>query len=417
MAPTIKRSLHDYRNIVGQPVLNQLTQLSEHLRGKKTVHVNSTRTGGGVAEILSWMIPFMQELGIETSWEVIEGNEPFFNVTKMFHNGLQGNPVPIANEHFEAYVETNRKNAEAMRPMLEDADFVIIHDPQPAMLLNLCENRKGKWIWRCHIDASKPYRKIWKFLRPFVENYDASIFSMAAFSQSLPHPQFLVAPSIDPLSEKNVELPQGEIDAIFERFSLKRDIPIMCQVSRFDRFKDPVGVIQAYKLVKKFSPVQLILAGGTADDDPEGAEVLNEVHAAAKDDPDIHILLLPPDAHRTINALQRASTIILQKSTREGFGLTVTEGLWKGKPVIGGDVGGIRLQVANHHTGFLVSSPEGVAQRVRYLLNHKDIINVMGNKGREFVRENFLLTRHLREYLTLMVGLQQGFADRLMAAA
>ncbi len=417
MTGTFQRSLRDYEQIVGKPVLHQLEQLASHLRGKKTVHVNSTKTGGGVAEILAWMIPFMRELGIEASWEVIEGNEPFFNVTKMFHNGLQGNKVPIKQNHFDAYKDTNRSNSEKLRPILEEADFVIVHDPQPAMLREFCPNRKGRWIWRCHIDASKPDRKVWKFLRPLVEQYDASIFSMAAFSQAMPHPQFLVAPSIDPLSEKNTELPQEEIDAVFDRFALKRNVPILCQVSRFDRFKDPLGVIHAYKLVKKFSPVQLILAGGTADDDPEGAEVLNEVQAAAAEDSDIHILLLPPDAHRTINALQRASTIIIQKSTREGFGLTVTEGLWKGKPVIGGDVGGIRLQVINHHTGFLVSSPEGVAQRIRYLLNRPELIKVMGNKGREFARENFLLTRHLREYLTLMVGLQQGFDNRLMAAA
>ena len=233
----------------------------------------------------------------------------------------------------------------------------------------------------------------------------------------MPHTSFLIAPSIDPLSEKNVELSRNEVEATYEKFDLNPELPMLAQISRFDRFKDPIGVIHAYKLVKKFSPVQLVLAGGTADDDPEGLEVLRGVQDEAKDDPDIHILLLPPDAHRDINAIQRCADIIIQKSTKEGFGLTVTEGLWKGKPVIGGDVGGIRLQVMNHHTGFLVNSPEGVAQRVRYLLNHHEIMTDMGKKGREFVRENFLLTRHLREYLTLMVGLQVGFADRLMAAA
>jgi len=410
------KTLKEYENIVGAAVLNQLEQLAIHLHGKKVVHVNSTRTGGGVAEILAWMIPFMRELEIDASWEVISGTEPFFNVTKMFHNGLQGNTVDLRPINIEYYEANNQANAEKLRPILEEADFVIIHDPQPALLLKLCPNRRGKWIWRCHIDASRPYRKVWKYLRPNLENYDASIFSMAEFSQSLPHPQFLVAPSIDPLSIKNVELPEDEINAIYSRFSLDPEIPILCQVSRFDHFKDPVGVINAYRLVKRFSPVQLVLAGGTADDDPEGAEVLREVQEAASEDSDIHVLLLPPDAHRTINALQRASDIIIQKSTREGFGLTVTEGLWKAKPVIGGDVGGIRLQVVNHHTGFLVNSPEGVAQRIRYLLNHREIMKTMGLKGREFVRENFLLTRHLREYLTLMVGLQVGFSDRLLAA-
>jgi trehalose synthase len=411
------RTLKAYQEIVGSAVLSQLEQLAVHLQGKTTVHVNSARTGGGVAEILAWMIPFMRELGIDASWEVINGNGDFFNVTKMFHNGLQGNPINLQKYHIEAYEDCNRENAEKLRVKLSEADFVIVHDPQPAMLQSLCPERKGKWIWRCHIDASRPYRKVWKYLRQYLDNYDASIFSMAEFSQSLPHPQFLIAPSIDPLSDKNIELTAREIDNTYARFLLDPNVPILCQISRFDRFKDPVGVVNAYKLVKKFSPVQLVLAGGGADDDPEGAEVLEEVQEAAKADSDIHILLLPPDAHRTINALQRCSDMIIQKSTREGFGLTVTEGLWKGKPVIGGHVGGIRLQVINHHTGFLVNSPEGVAQRVRYLLNHQQIMKDMGQKGREFVRENFLLTRHLREYLTLMVGLQTGFTSRLMAAA
>jgi trehalose synthase len=411
------RSLAEYQTIVGTAVLQQLEQLASNLAGIKVVHVNSTRSGGGVAEILHWMIPFMRELGIDASWEVIEGNESFFNVTKMFHNGLQGEKVTLLRQHIEAYENTSRQNTECLRPILEAADIVVIHDPQPAMLLNLCPRRKGKWIWRCHIDASRPDRAIWKYLRPLLECYDASIFSMAQFSKSLPHPQFLVAPSIDPLSDKNVDLEKGEIDAVCGKFNLDTARPILTQVSRFDRFKDPLGVIEGYRLIRKFAPVQLVLAGGGADDDPEGKQVLDDVRQAVNGDKDIHVLLLPSDAHHTINALQRCSDIVVQKSTREGFGLTVAEGLWKSKPVIGGDVGGIRLQVINYHTGFLVNSPEGMAHRVRYLLNHKEMMNIMGTKGREFVRENFLLTRHLREYLTLMVGLRRGFASRLIAAA
>ncbi len=411
------RSLKEYSPIVGPAILNQLEQLALHLKGKKVLHVNSTKAGGGVAEILAWMVPFMRELGIEASWEIILGNESFFNVTKMFHNGLQGNPVNLLPRHTDAYEAVNIENAERLRPLLSEADFVFIHDPQPAALLKHTPSRKGRWIWRCHIDASRPHRKVWKYLRPFLENFDASIFSMSEFSQALPHPQCLIAPSIDPLSEKNMDLPKLDIESTCEKFGLDANRPILCQVSRFDRFKDPLGVIHAYKMVKKFAPVQLVMAGGGADDDPEGMEVLREVQEAAADDPDCHILLLPSDAHRTINALQRAADIIIQKSTREGFGLTVTEGLWKGKPVLGGNVGGIRLQVMNHQTGFLVNSPEGVAQRVRYLLQHREILNSMGDKGREFVRENFLLTRHLREYLTLMVGLQLGFGHRLDVTA
>ncbi len=409
------RSLKEYEAIVGPAVLNQLGQLAANLQGLKVVSVNSTRTGGGVAEILSWMVPFMQEVGIDASWEVIDGDKPFFTTTKLFHNGLQGNQVNLSPRNLSAYEKTNRINAKRLRPILEPADIVIIHDPQPAMLLHLCPNRQGKWIWRCHIDASRPNRQVWKYLRPYIESFDASIFSMAEFSRTLPHPRFLVAPSIDPLSEKNIDLPQSEIDETFDKFNLDRNRPILVQVSRFDRFKDPLGVIYGYRLLKRFSPIQLVLAGGGADDDPEGAKVLKEVKEAAKDDPDIHILLLPSDAHRTINALQRCADIVVQKSTREGFGLTVTEGLWKGKPVIGGYVGGILLQVINHHTGFLVNSPEGMAQRARYLLGHPELIKTMGKKGREFVRENFLLTRHLREYLTLMTGLRRGFSNRLIA--
>jgi len=410
------RSLQSYEQIVGPAVLNQLWQLAGNLENLKVVNVNSTRTGGGVAEILSWMIPFLREMGIDASWEVIKGDEPFFATTKMFHNGLQGNQVNLMPYNLEAYEKTSRRNAKRLRPILESADIVIIHDPQPAMLLHLCPHRQGKWIWRCHIDASRPSRQVWKYLRPFIESYDASIFSMADFSRTLPHPRFLIAPSIDPLSEKNIDLPQSEIDATYKKFNLDATRPILAQISRFDRFKDPLGVIYGYRLVKRHYPIQLVLAGGSADDDPEGTEVVKEVQEATKDDPDIHVLLLPPDAHRIINTLQRCADIIIQKSTREGFGLTVTEGLWKGKPVIGGHVGGISLQVINHHTGFLVNSPEGLAQRVRYLLSHREIMETMGNKGREFVRENFLLTRHLREYLTLMTGLRRGFSDRLIAA-
>jgi len=280
---------------------------------------------------------------------------------------------------------------------------VVVHDPQPAHLLKLCDRRKGKWIWRAHIDISRPFRPIWKALRPFVEKYDASIFSMAEFAQPLPHPQFLVPPSIDPLSEKNRDLASVEIEAVRAEYGLDPSRPLLVQISRFDRFKDPVGVVAAYRMVRKVAPVQLVLAGGGATDDPEGKAVLEEVMEAAGNDPDIHVLLLPQDSHKTVNALQRMATVIIQKSTREGFGLTVTEGMWKGKPVIGGDVGGIRLQVVNHHTGFLVNTPEGAALRIRYLLHHQDGIDRMGAIAREFVRENFLLTRHIREYLTLML--------------
>ncbi|HOI74966.1 MAG TPA: glycosyltransferase [Syntrophales bacterium] len=410
MIPT----LETYAPVVGNSVIDQLRRLGDRLKGVRVVHVNSTREGGGVAEIMHWMVPLMTELGLDASWEVIEGTNAFFGITKGIHNGLQGFPVILKKQDWEAYEEVNRRNLERLRPLLEEADIVVIHDPQPAALLGMMPNRRGKWIWRAHIDVSRPFRPVWQALRDYLPGYDASIFSLAQFAQPLPHPQFIISPSIDPLSEKNRDLMELDLDAVAREHRIDRSRPVIVQVSRFDRFKDPLGVIQAYQLVRQVLPIQLVLAGGTATDDPEGQEILEEVLAAAEGDRDIHVLLLPPDAHHTVNALQRLADIILQKSTREGFGLTVTEGLWKGKPVIGGDVGGIRLQVISHYTGYLVNSPEGAAHRIRFLLHHRDKYEEMGRTAREFVRENFLLNRHLREYLTLFLYLQRGGGNRLV---
>ncbi len=406
--------LSAYEKIVGSSAIMQLIRLGKRLGGIRVVHVNSTREGGGVAEILEWMIPLMHEVGLDASWEVIRGTEEFFEITKKIHNGLQGRPVDISHRDWKVFQEVNEKNMEILRPTLADADIVVVHDPQPSFLHRLCERRKGKWIWRGHIDISRPFRPVWKVLRTMLEPYDASIFSMCEFAQPLPHIQFLVPPSIDPLSPKNRELEASELENARSRFGLDPERPLLVQVSRFDRFKDPVGVIHAYRLVRKVLPVQLVLAGGGASDDPEGKAVLEDVVEVAGDDPDIHVLDLPPNAHVTINALQRLADIILQKSTREGFGLTVTEGMWKGKPVIGGDTGGIRLQVVNHHTGFLVNTPEGAAHRIRYLLHHRERIREIGREAREFVRENFLLTRHLREYLTLILAIRRGADVRML---
>ncbi len=406
--------LQSYAETAGEDVVDQLRQLAARVRGLNVVHVNSARMGGGVAEILPKLVAFMRELEIDARWQVMSGSPEFYQCTKSFHNALQGKAVDVPPRLIKVYERTNAENAEALRPLLKSADMVFIHDPQPAALLKHVPDRVGKWVWRCHVDARQPGRATWRYLRSFVADYDASIFSLAAFAQPLPHPQYLIPPSIDPLSDKNVELDQSEISAVRERFGLDAERPLMVQVSRYDRFKDPIGVIQAYRLAKTFVPgVQLVLAGGAASDDPEGQAVAGQVQEVAGDDADIHVLLLPPDSHRTINALQRAADIVLQKSIREGFGLTVTEGMWKGKPVIGGDTGGIRLQVVNHHTGFLVSTPEGAALRTRYLLHNRDKMREMGGKAREFVRENFLITRHLREYLTLMVALTHGGGDRL----
>lgn len=408
-------SLADYEQIIDPTSISQLRQVAEDLKGATVVHVNSTRQGGGVAEILHWMVPLMQELGLDASWEVIDGNPDFFHVTKAFHNGLQGNEVLLSRRMLDAYEDTVAANAERLRPKLEDADIVVIHDPQPALLHELCPNRRGKWIWRCHIDVSHPNRRVWNYIRSKVNGFDASIFSLPDFARRLEHPQFIVAPSIDPLSDKNVELSEREVIETLDRLGIPNDLPILTQVSRFDRFKDPIGVIKAFELLNHSVEARLVLAGGSATDDPEGTAVLEEVQAAAEGKDRLHILLLPPDAHRTINALQRASRIVIQKSLQEGFGLTVTEAMWKGKPVIGGNVGGIRLQVHNYHTGFLVDTPEGAALRIRDLLRRPERVASMGATARRFVAENFLLTRHVREYLTLMLGLRRGLANYLVA--
>ncbi|SPF50673.1 Trehalose synthase [Syntrophobacter sp. SbD1] len=386
--------------IVGPIVIDQLRRMAEQLGSQRLVHVNSTRSGGGVAELLSSIMPLWSELGIDARWEVIEGDQNFFEVTKAMHNALQGFKVTITNGMLQHYLEINRRNADRLE---FDSDFVVINDPQPAYLIQDMRSRARRWIWRCHIDASRPDRKVWRFLREAVRQYDASIFSMPSFAQNLPHPQYLVYPSIDPLSEKNRELSQEEISAVMERLGVERDKPIILQVSRFDSFKDPVGVIQAFKMVRAHTPCKLLLVGGEANDDPEGPRIFAEVQEAARGDPDIKVLLLHPESHYEVNALQRAADIIVQKSVREGFGLTVTEAMWKGKPVIGGAAGGIVLQLRDFNTGFLVHSPEGCALRIRYLLHHPEVGTRMGRLAKEFVRNHFLVTRNVRDYLALMI--------------
>ncbi len=406
--------LQNYLPIVGEEVIHQLFQIAEYLKGLKIVHINSTRTGGGVAEILSKMVPLTQALGIDTSWQVLEGDAEYFQCTKSFHNALQGNRIILSDLQLRHYEKVNQENAERLSSILNTADIVVMHDPQPASLIASFPNRKAKWVWRCHIDVSRPYKPVWNYLHQYISQFDASIFSLVDFAQPLNIPMYLIAPSIDPLSDKNVELDLKEVQSVYELFGLDSLQPIILQVSRFDRFKDPIGVIEAYRIAKKFHPtIQLVLAGGTAPDDPEGDAVLAEVKRAVGDDPNIHVLKLPPDANRTINALQRAATIVIQKSIKEGFGLTVTEALWKSKPVIGGNVGGIRLQIIDHQTGFLVNTPEGAANRIRYILHHHEEAANIGAEGKKFVREKFLLTRHLREYLTLFTSLFFPNSDRI----
>ena len=403
--------LNDYAPVVGQEVIEQLQRLADRLGPRRLIHINSTRTGGGVAEILERAVPLLEQLGLDVKWEVIHGDQEFFEITKAMHNALQGYKVHLTPAMLDHYREINRENA---RKFIWESDFVLVHDPQPAYLINFLRPQAKHWLWRCHIDASRPDRRVWKFLQEIVSQYDASIFSMSQFAQNLPHPQYLIRPSIDPLSEKNRELSSAEIQEVLDRLGIERDKPIILQVSRFDSFKDPVGVIQAFRMVRRHTPCKLVLAGGEATDDPEGPRIFAEVMEAAKDGPDIQILLLPPDAHHEVNALQRAADIIVQKSTREGFGLTVTEAMWKSKPVIGGAVGGIVLQLRDYNTGFLVHSPEGCAFRIRYLLHRPEMAKRMGQLAREFVRQHFLITRSLRDYLTLVIALLRAGSDRIL---
>ncbi|GAB4417249.1 MAG: glycosyltransferase [Thermodesulfovibrionales bacterium] len=354
-----------------------------------------------MAEILHRMIPILNDLGIDARWEVIEGDERFFDITKKIHNSLQGNFEDITEDMWNYYYEVNRANAEMLNL---DADAVLIHDPQPAPLIEF--RKSGRWMWRCHIDLSNPVKESCDHLFRYCQKYDAAIFSVARFARAMGIDEFIIPPSIDPLSEKNIELTNEEISEALHKFQIPHDRPIILQVSRFDRFKDPIGVIRAYRLVKKYNDCILILAGSPATDDPEGEVVLKEVQDYASDDPDIHILLLPPFSDREINALQRAATVVLQKSLKEGFGLTVSEAMWKGKPVIGGATGGIPLQIIHGVTGFLVHSVEGAAFRIRQFLNNPEMAKRMGEKAREYVRNNFLITRQIRDYLSVWYAIE-----------
>jgi trehalose synthase len=391
----------DYNGIAPKGDLLLLLKLGEAFKGRSFLHVNSTRLGGGVAEILRRMVPILKELGIDARWEVIEGDEQFFDITKRIHNALQGEPVEISEEMWAHHFEVNRKNAEGLNL---EADAVLIHDPQPLPLIKF--KKKGRWIWRCHIDLSQPAKDVATRIRPYSEQFDAAIFSVAKFVMSMAIDQYVILPSIDPLSEKNRDLTPDEINEAAHRLNVPQDRSTILQVSRFDRFKDPIGVIEAYRMVRKYNDCILILAGSTATDDPEGELVLKEVREFAKDDPDIHILMLPPDSDRDINALQRISTVILQKSLKEGFGLTVSEGMWKGKPILGGAVGGIPMQIIDGINGFLVHSVEGTAFRVRQLLNNPELAREMGQKAKEHVRTNFLITRQIRDYLSIWYSLE-----------
>lgn len=397
--------LSEYARILGQGEIEELRALAKPLQGRSIEMINSTSVGGGVAEILIRLLPLAEELGLNMKWDVMSGGEEFFEVTKAFHNALHGAPYHVTSRDFEIYTAFNELNRKQL-PL--DAEFVVIHDPQPAAMIEARRRNRNHWVWRCHIDLSHPNPTVWDFLETYVARYDGSMFSSPEFARKLPIPQYLFYPAIDPLSEKNCELDPEFIAGVLERYNIDPHRCILTQISRFDRLKDPVGVIKAYRIVKRYFDCQLVLAGGSASDDPEGAIVLKEVLREADGDSDIKVLELPAWAPLEVNALQRASTIVIQKSLREGFGLTVSEALWKKKPVVASAVGGIPTQVIHKQTGLLSHSVEGAAYQIRFLLSHPEIAAKLGESGHQHVKENFLISQKLKRYLTLFLKLANG---------
>jgi trehalose synthase len=394
-----------YRAVAGDGPMRVLEGLARKLRGHRVTMVNSTAAGGGVAEILHRLVPLLNELGVPTTWEVMGGDPRFFEITKAIHNALHGVPATLGEDDRDYFHEVNRR---AARELELDADLVLIHDPQPVALAGLRRKPGQRWVWRCHVDISRASPEVWGFLEPNVARHDAAVFSHVAFAPPLPLPSFLVPPSIDPLSDKNREMDETERDELLRPFDLPEHVPWVTQISRFDRLKDPLGVIEAFQLARRREPAHLVLAGGGADDDPEGAQVLSEVRARAGSRRGISVLLLPSDAHRVINALQMRSSVVVQKSLREGFALTVTEALWKRRAVVASAVGGIPLQVLHERTGMLVRSIEGCAFQITRLLRSPGLRRRLGLAGRDHVRENFLHPREARDYLAIFARLLDG---------
>jgi len=398
----MKIKVSDYEKIVGKEIIYELKLLSRKLKKRKIQCINSTKVGGGVAEILSRLIPLLNDLGIDATWDVIKADADYFNVTKAFHNALHGKKVNITQAMFDKF--TSAGNIIAKETKIY-GDIVFVHDPQPIMLVEK-KTKGNKWIWRCHVDVSNPYMEVWEFLRHFVERYDSSVFSSPKFSRELNISQFLIPPSIDPFSEKNRDLSPSEINAVLKKYGIDRKKPIMAQISRFDYLKDPVGVIDTYRIVKKYVDCQLLLIGNRAADDPEMGMVMDDIIRKKGDDPDIHVLLIEPEKNDfDVNALQRAADVIIQKSLKEGFALTITEALWKARPVVASAVGGIPQQIRHRSSGILCRTIGGAALGVREILNNPEYGARLGRNGKEHVRRNFLPTRHLRDYMLLFLQL------------
>jgi len=393
--------VEDYKQFVGAKTVARIREKAKLLRDRHIVNVNSTYYGGGVSQLLSSLTLLMNSLGIKTGWRVIHGPPDFFSVTKKIHNALQGGKINLTGRKMRLYEEVTYENA--VRNHL-DHDVVIVHDPQPLPLINHYRKR-GPWIWRCHIDLSNPHQGVWNYLVPFIEKYDAVILSSKDYAQKLTPPQLFFMPAIDPFTITNREFSQREIDERLKHYSIPTDLPLVVQVSRFDRWKDPEGVIQAFKLARKKVDCTLVLLGNVATDDPEGEEVYRSLLGSREE----RIIILTVQDGALVNALQRRADVVLQKSIREGFGLTVAEAMWKGTPVIGGDVGGIRYQIKDGVNGFLVSSIKEAAERIVQLIKDRELRERLGHEAKETVRQQFLLTRYLEQYLDLLNSFEADF--------
>lgn len=403
--PVQPRHIEQYRGIADQEVLEEIRNLAGKIRGAKVLHINSTAHGGGVAEMLYTLVPLMESVGLDAEWRLIRGDQDFFTITKLFHNALQGMEIPITDEMKMKYLSVCEENASHFEG---EYDFVIVHDPQPCAMIAGLEgtpHRKGKWIWRCHIDSTFARDDAWSFLKNYIERYDAAVFTMKDYIKSplaVPHVAFIM-PSIDPLSAKNI-IPEKRVQSdIARRYGVDETRPIMLQVSRFDPWKDPLGLVDCYREVKKkHRDVQLVYLASMADDDPEGWHYYQKTYQYSAGDPDIFLLSNQQGIGNVeVSAFQAMATVVLQKSLREGFGLTVTEAMWKRKPVVAGRVGGILLQVEDGVNGFLVDRIEEAAEKVCLLLESPVTAQRMGDAGHEKVRRNFLCTRHLLDYLRL----------------
>jgi trehalose synthase len=392
--------IDDYRAVAPPGTVDIILKLAERVQGRRFLHVSGGRFGGGAAEMLRTMVPIMGDLGIDAGWEITGGDPGFYATGRALQQALEGTDRGLTDHALDHYLEMNRVNAKKLRL---EADLVLVHDVQPASLV-ADRPAQGHWIWRCHFDCSRAQRRAWSFFRPIARQYDGAVFSLPRFAHRMGVPLYVIHPSIDPLSDKNRELSSREITGILGTLGVPLGPPLLVQIGPFTRGRDPLGVVNAYRLVKKSHAVRLVLAG-SAGDDRESLDVLADLREAARQDPDIVVLELPPDAHLQINALQRAATIVLQKSIREGFGLGAAEAMWKGKPVIAGFAGGLPQQITYDVTGYTVHSIEGAAFRVRHLLNNPELIARMGAAGREHVRRTFLTTRHLTEYLALLIHL------------